>query len=163
LLELPRALTVAELAGGFGVLDRRGLPGRIEESFRSRLEVLPADARQLLLVAAAEPAGEPVLMWRAAQRLGIGAQAAAAAEAAGLVTIGERVTFRHPLVRSAVYRAASPPERRAAHQALAPGTPPRPPTSRLSGLRPSWTGRRAAPGHVGVWPRRPRSSSGQPS
>jgi DNA-binding CsgD family transcriptional regulator len=122
LLELPRALTVAELAGGFGVLDRRGLPGRIEESFRRRLEVLPADAQQLLLVAAAEPAGEPLLMWRAARRLGIGAQAAAAAEAAGLVTIGERVTFRHPLVRSAVYRAASPPERRAAHQALAEAT-----------------------------------------
>ena len=122
LLELPRALTVAELAGGFGVLDRRGLPGRIEESFRRRLEVLPADAQQLLLVAAAEPAGEPVLMWRAARRLGIGAQAAVAAEAAGLVTIGERVTFRHPLVRSAVYRAASPPERRAAHQALAEAT-----------------------------------------
>jgi DNA-binding CsgD family transcriptional regulator len=122
LLELPQALTVAEMAGGFGVLDRRGLPGRIEESFRRRLEVLPADARQLLLVAAAEPVGEPVLMWRAARRLGIGAQAAAAAEAAGLVTIGERVTFRHPLVRSAVYRAASPPERRAAHRALAEAT-----------------------------------------
>jgi DNA-binding CsgD family transcriptional regulator/tetratricopeptide (TPR) repeat protein len=122
LLELPQALTVTELAGGFGVLDRRGLPGRIEESFRRRLEVLPADAQQLLLVAAAEPVGEPVLMWRAARRLGVGAQAAAAAEAAGLVTIGERVTFRHPLVRSAVYRAASPPERRAAHQALAEAT-----------------------------------------
>jgi DNA-binding CsgD family transcriptional regulator/tetratricopeptide (TPR) repeat protein len=125
LLELPQALTVAELAGGFGVLDSRGLPGRIEESFRRRLEVLPADSRQLLLVAAADPVGEPALMWRAAWRLGIGAQAAAAAEAAeaaGLVMIGERVTFRHPLVRSAVYRAASPPERRAAHQALAEAT-----------------------------------------
>jgi DNA-binding CsgD family transcriptional regulator len=122
LLELPRALTVAELAGGFGVLDGRGLPGRIEESFRRRMESLGADAQQLLLVAAAEPVGEPVLMWRAARTLGIGAQAAAAAEAAGLVTIGERVTFRHPLVRSAVYRAASPPERRAAHQALAEAT-----------------------------------------
>ena len=122
LLELPRALTFAELAGGFGVLDRRGLPGRLEESFRRRLEVLPADAQQLLLVAAAEPVGEPVLMWRAAQRLGIGAQAAAAAEEAGLLTIGERVTFRHPLVRSAVYRAASPQDRRAAHQALAEAT-----------------------------------------
>ena len=122
LLELPRALTVAELAGGFGILDGRGLPGRIEESFRRRVESLGAGAQQLLLVAAAEPVGQPVLMWRAARRLGIGAQAAAAAEAAGLVTIGERVTFRHPLVRSAVYRAASPPERRAAHQALAEAT-----------------------------------------
>jgi DNA-binding CsgD family transcriptional regulator len=122
LLELPRALTFAELAGGFGVLDAHGLPGRIEESFRRRLEVLPGDTQQLLLVAAAEPVGEPGLMWQAAQRLGIGGQAAAAAEAAGLLTVGERVTFRHPLVRSAVYRAASPPERRAAHQALAEAT-----------------------------------------
>jgi DNA-binding CsgD family transcriptional regulator len=121
LLELPRALTVAELAGGFGV-HWQGLPGRIEESFRRRLEVLPADAQQLMLVAAAEPVGEPVLLWRAARRLGIGAQAAAAAEAAGLMTIDERVTFRHPLVRSGVYRAASPPERRAVHRALAEAT-----------------------------------------
>jgi DNA-binding CsgD family transcriptional regulator len=122
LLELPRALTFAELAGGFGVLDRRGLPGRLEESFRRRLEVLPADAQQLLLVAAAEPVGDPVLMWRAARQLGIGAQAAAAAEEAGLLTVAERVTFRHPLVRSAVYRAASPQDRRAAHDALAEAT-----------------------------------------
>jgi DNA-binding CsgD family transcriptional regulator len=122
LLELPRALTFAELAGGFAVADVRRLPGRIEESFQSRLEVLPAAAQRLLLVAAAEPAGDPVLMWRAAQRLGIGAPAAAAAETAGLLTIGQRVIFRHPLVRSAVYRAASAPERRAAHQALAEAT-----------------------------------------
>ena len=124
LLELPRALTFTELAGGFGVMGMGGLPGRIEESFRRRLEVLPADTQRLLLVAAAEPVGEPVLMWRAAWRLGIGAQAAAAAEAAGLLTISERVIFRHPLVRSAVYRAASPRERRAAHQALAEATDP---------------------------------------
>jgi len=124
LLELPRALTFAELAGGFGVLDAQALPGRIEEGFLRRLEVLPAAAQQLLLVAAAEPVGEPVLMWRAARQLGIGASAAAAAEAAGLVTISERVTFRHPLVRSAVYRAASPQERRTAHQALADATDP---------------------------------------
>ena len=124
LLELPRALTFAELAGGFGVLEAQGLPGRIEESFLWRLEVLPVAAQQLLLVAAAEPVGEPVLMWRAARQLGIGAAAAAAAEATGLVTIGERVRFRHPLVRSAVYRAASPQERRTAHQALADATDP---------------------------------------
>ena len=77
-----------------------------------------------MLVAAAEPAGEPALVWRAAERLGIGAEAAAPAADAGLLAIGQRVTFRHPLVRSAVYRAASPAERRAAHQALAGATDP---------------------------------------
>jgi hypothetical protein len=81
------------------------------------VEVLPAATRRLMLVAAAEPAGEPALVWRAAQRLGIGAEALVPAADAGLLTIGERVVFRHPLVRSAVYRAASPPERRAVHQA----------------------------------------------
>ena len=124
LLELPGALTFAELAGGFGVLDARRLPGQIEESFRRRVEVLPAESQRLLLVAAAEPVGEPLLMWRAARQLGIGADAAAPAEAAGLLTIGERVTFRHPLVRSAVYRAAPSEDRRAVHQALADATDP---------------------------------------
>ncbi|MCW2911166.1 MAG: ATP-dependent transcriptional regulator, MalT-like, LuxR family [Actinomycetia bacterium] len=127
LLELPRGVTPAELAGGFGlpsVPGRPGLPGRIEDSFRRRLEVLPAAAQRLMLVAAAEPAGEPALVWRAAERLGIGAEAVAPATDAGLLAIGERVTFRHPLVRSAVYRAASPQERRAAHQALAGATDP---------------------------------------
>jgi hypothetical protein len=100
------------------------LPGRIEDSFRRRLEVLPAAARRLMLVAAAEPAGEPALVWRAAERLGIETGALAPAADAGLLVIGERVTFRHPLVRSAVYRAASPAERRAAHQALAGATDP---------------------------------------
>src|SRR5437588_2847910 len=106
LLELPRGLTPAELAGGFGLLDAPGLSGRIEESFRRRLAGLPAGTQRLLLVAAAEPVGDPVLVWRAAGQLGIGVQAAA--ETDGLLTIGTRVTFRHPLVRSAAYRAASP-------------------------------------------------------
>src|SRR5580700_6064244 len=119
LLELPRG--VAGVPGTPGVA---GLPGRIEDSFRGRLEVLPAATRRLMLVAAAEPAGDPALVWRAAERLGIGAGAVAPAADAGLLTIGERVTFRHPLVRSAVYRAASPAERRAAHRALADATDP---------------------------------------
>jgi DNA-binding CsgD family transcriptional regulator len=83
---------------------------------------LPAAAGRLLLVAAAEPTGDPALMWRAAGWLGITAEAAAAAEEAGLLAVGDRVIFRHPLVRSAVYRAASPAERRAVHQALAEAT-----------------------------------------
>ena len=107
-----------------GVPGLPGVPGRIEDSFRRRLEVLPAATQRLMLVAAAEPAGDPALVWRAAERLGIGAEAVAPAADAGLLAIGERVTFRHPLVRSAVYRAASPPERRAAHQALAGATDP---------------------------------------
>jgi DNA-binding CsgD family transcriptional regulator len=124
LLELPQGVRPAELAGGFGLPGMPGLSGRIEDSFRRRLEVLPAATQRLMLVAAADPAGEPTLVWRAAERLGIGTEAVAPAADAGLLAIGERVTFRHPLVRSAVYRAASPAERRAAHQALADATDP---------------------------------------
>jgi DNA-binding CsgD family transcriptional regulator len=122
LLELPRGLTPGELAGGFGLLDAPGLSGRIEESFRRRLAGLPAETQRLLLVAAAEPVGDPVLVWRAAGRLGIGIQAATDTD--GLLTIGASVTFRHPLVRSAAYRAASPEDRRAVHRALADATDP---------------------------------------
>jgi DNA-binding CsgD family transcriptional regulator len=124
LLELPPRLTRADLDGGFDVMATPGLLGRLEESFRRRLEALPQAARRLLLVAAAEPTGDPVLVWRAAGLLGIGMEAAVPAEAEGLLTIGQRVIFRHPLVRSAAYRAASPDERRAAHQALAGATDP---------------------------------------
>ena len=122
LLELPRGLTPAELAGGFGLPDALPLSGRIEDSFRRRLAGLPADTRRLLLVAAAEPVGDPVLVWRAAARLGIGVQAAADTD--GLLAIGASVTFRHPLVRSSVYRAASPEDRQAVHRALADATDP---------------------------------------
>jgi DNA-binding CsgD family transcriptional regulator len=121
LLELPRALTPAELAGGFG-LPATGLSDRIEASFRRRLEPLPAGTRRLLLLAAAEPVGDSALLWRAAERLGIQAEAADAAESEGLVNFGARVTFRHPLVRSATYGAASPQERRTVHRALAEAT-----------------------------------------
>ncbi|MDT5143834.1 MAG: hypothetical protein QOI79_3197, partial [Mycobacterium sp.] len=122
LLELPRGLTPAELAGGFGLLDAPGLSGRIEDSFRRRLAGLPADTQRLLLVAASEPVGDPVLVWRAADRLGIAVQAAS--ETDGLLAIGASVTFRHPLVRSSVYRAASLEDRQAVHRALADATDP---------------------------------------
>ncbi|GAA1214263.1 LuxR family transcriptional regulator [Pseudonocardia alaniniphila] len=124
LLELPRGLTAAELAGGFGLPDGQGLTRRIEESYRQRLSTLPTETRRLLLVAAAEPLGEPMLVWRAAERLGIGVEAMTPATAAGLLQIGAQVRFRHPLVRSAVYRAASPEERRNAHHVLAAVTDP---------------------------------------
>jgi DNA-binding CsgD family transcriptional regulator/tetratricopeptide (TPR) repeat protein len=123
LLELPRGLTPAELAGGFG-LPVQPLPARIEDSFQRRLAPLPAETRRLMLVAAAEPVGETTLVWRAAGRLGIGVEAADAAESEGLVDFGARVRFRHPLVRSAIYRAASPQGRRDAHRALAEVTDP---------------------------------------
>ncbi len=124
LLELPRGLGPTQLAGGFGLVEVKAVPARIEEGFRERLEALPAGTRSLLLVAAAEPAGDPVLVWRAAGRLGIAASAAEAASADGLLQIGARVRFRHPLVRSAVYSSASVPERRAVHRALAEVTDP---------------------------------------
>jgi DNA-binding CsgD family transcriptional regulator len=122
LLELPRGLTPAELAGGFGLLDALGLSGRIEDSFRRRFAGLPAETQRLLLVAAAEPVGDPVLVWRAAGRLGIGVQAAAKTD--GLLAIGAGGGLRPPPVRSAVYRAASPEDRQAAHRALADATDP---------------------------------------
>jgi hypothetical protein len=103
LLELPRGLTAAQLAAGFGLVGAAAMSGRIEESFLRRLRALPRETRMLLLVAAAEPVGDRVLVWRAAERLGIGPTAATAAEGEGLPAIGERVIFRHPLTRSAVY------------------------------------------------------------
>jgi len=123
LLELPWGLTPEQLAGGFG-LPPSGMPlaGRIEESFRRQLSALPAQTRRLLLLAAADPSGDPPLVWRAAARLGIPARAATSAMEAGLVEFGTRVRFRHSLARSAVYRSASLPDRQEAHGALAEAT-----------------------------------------
>jgi len=122
LLELPRGLTPAQLAGGFGLPTALPLSTGIEQSFTRRLVRLPRDARQLLLLAAAEPLGDPALLWRAAQQLGIPETAAQAAELEGLLRLDGAVTFRHPLVRSAVYGAAEPTERRKVHLALAEAT-----------------------------------------
>ncbi len=122
LLELPRGFTAAELAGGFGLPAALSLQGKIEESFVRRIRAMSDDARRLLLVAAAEPVGDPLLLWRAARRLGVGPAAGEDAQRHGLLTIRERVTFRHPLVRSAVYGSATIGERRAAHRALADAT-----------------------------------------
>jgi DNA-binding CsgD family transcriptional regulator len=124
LLELPRGLSPAQLAGGFGLPVSVPLAGRIEESFRRRLSALPSPSRRLLLVAAADPTGDAVLVWRAAGLLGIADSAAEAAEVEGLVDFSAGVVFRHPLVRSAVYGAASARERRQAHHALAEATDP---------------------------------------
>jgi DNA-binding CsgD family transcriptional regulator len=125
LLELPRGLSVAELAGGFGLPGALPLAGRIEDSFRRQITRLPALTRRLLLVAAADPTGDPALMWRAVGRLGIATQAAAPAAEAGLAEFGGRVRFRHPLVRSAVYQAAQAWDRQEVHRVLAEATDPR--------------------------------------
>jgi DNA-binding CsgD family transcriptional regulator/tetratricopeptide (TPR) repeat protein len=123
LLELPRGLTARQLAGGFGMVEAQGLAGRIEESFVRRVETLSDDTRRLLLVAAAEPVGDPLLLVTACERLGI-AVSAVDAETDGLLALAERVTFRHPLVRSAVYRTATREQRREVHLALAEATDP---------------------------------------
>jgi DNA-binding CsgD family transcriptional regulator len=141
ILELPRGLAAAQLPGGVGLQGPRALSGRIEESFLRRLEALPDEARMLLLVAAAEPVDDPLLVWRAAERLGIGISAAAAVETEGLLAVGERVTFLHPLVRSAVYRSASLEARRAVHLALAEVT-----DAEVDADRRAWHLAAAAPG-----------------
>jgi AAA ATPase domain len=124
LLELPRGLSPTQLAGGFGVPARVPLSASIEEGYTRRLARLPYDARRLLLVAAADAVGDPALVWRAAERLGIPQSAADTVESEDWLALSPRVVFRHPLVRSAVYRAARLKERRDVHRALADATDP---------------------------------------
>jgi DNA-binding CsgD family transcriptional regulator len=128
LLDLPRSMNAAELAGGFELLPATDLPRHLEDHYLQLAAELPEDTQRLLLLAAAEPIGDATLVWRAAYGLGIEGSSLAPAEDAQLVEVGARVRFRHPLVRSALYRAASVSERRAAHRALAevtdPGTDP---------------------------------------
>src|SRR6516225_4402790 len=124
LLELPRGLSPAQLAGGFGLPGAALLTSRIEDSFARQLATLPEATRRLVQLAAADPSGDQSLVWRAAERLGIPVQAAAPAVEAGLVEFGARVRFRHPLLRSACYRPASVADRQAVHGALAEATDP---------------------------------------
>ena len=120
LLELPRGLTPAQLAGGFGMPEAPDLSKRIEKSYLRQLETLPREARRLLLIAAADPVGDPLLLQRACERLGIALSAVD--ETNGLLALDERVVFRHPLARAAVYGSAAAPERRDVHLALAEAT-----------------------------------------
>jgi DNA-binding CsgD family transcriptional regulator len=124
LLELVRGVTPAELAGGLGLPGSAPISGQIEEAFRRRIDALPIQTQRLLLVAAADPTGDPGLVWRAAGRLGIPAEAATPAAEAGLLEFGAWVRFRHPLVRSAAYRSASLQDRQDVHRALAEVTDP---------------------------------------
>jgi DNA-binding NarL/FixJ family response regulator len=122
LIELPRRLTSHRPDDDFGRADAQRLSAQIEESYVRRAQSLSDDGGRLLLLAAADPVGDPLLLWRAAERLGVAPAAADEVDAHGLLTIGDRVTFRHPLVRSAVISSAPAPELRAAHRALAEAT-----------------------------------------
>jgi DNA-binding CsgD family transcriptional regulator len=117
LLELPKA-------GGFALPSTSSVPSRIELSFQVRLTDVPARVRLLLTVASADPTGDPALLWRAARQLGVDVTTGASAEATGLVELGTRVRFCHPLARSAVYRAATAEHRHQAHRVLAEVTDP---------------------------------------
>ena len=118
ILEVLRELTPAELAGGFGLAGGSPVSASVEETFRRRIDALPSDSRRLMQLAAADPVGDPLLVWRAAERLGISIDAATPPAEAGLLEFGARVRFRHPLVRSAAYWSASLQERREVHRAL---------------------------------------------
>ncbi|MCR2784169.1 MULTISPECIES: LuxR family transcriptional regulator [unclassified Microbacterium] len=124
LVELPLSAAAAQLAGGYEVPSALDVPRRVEESFRRRSRSLPADTQLLLLAAAADPTGDAALLCRVSAQLGVAEDALAPAEAAGLLVVDNRVTFRHPLVRSAVYRDAPPSDVRRAHDALAAATDP---------------------------------------
>jgi DNA-binding CsgD family transcriptional regulator len=124
LLELGRGSGVGELAGGFALPDAGDLPRRIEDQYLERLGALPADARQVVLLVAADPVGDVALILRAAEGLGLNIGVLEVAAESGLLDVGANVRFRHPLVRSAVYRAATATDRRAAHDALAAATDP---------------------------------------
>jgi DNA-binding CsgD family transcriptional regulator len=141
LVELPRGLTPLELAGGFGLPGAGRFAGSIEESFRQRLEVLPEQTRRLLLLAAAETAGDSALVWRAAALLGISTNAATPAAEANLAELGTQVRFRHPLVRSVAYQSASVQGRQEVHRVLAEVT-----DLRLDADRRAWHRAQAAPG-----------------
>ncbi len=141
LLELPRGLTPSELAGGFGFPSLVALSGSIEEKFVRQIGTLPEQTRLLLQIAAADPSGDPALVWRAAARYGLGADAMAPADDAGLAEFGTRVRFRHPLARSAAYRSASAHDRQRVHRALAEAT-----DQQLDPDRRAWHRAQAAPG-----------------
>ena len=141
LLELPRTWNVADLAGGFGLPSGQPVAGRIEQSYVRRLQLLPSETRLLVLTAAAEPLGDLVLLHRAAGTLGIDLAAAGPAQDGGLLELGGRVEFAHPLVRSAAYRSAAAGDRHRVHRALADAT-----VAETDPDRRAWHRARAAPG-----------------
>jgi DNA-binding CsgD family transcriptional regulator len=141
LLELPRTWSAADLAGGFGLPSSHPVASKIEQSYSRRLVRLPAETQLLVLAAAAEPLGDPVLLHRAVATLGLDIAAADPATDAGLLRIGGRVEFAHPLVRSAAYRSATADDRHRVHSALAEATDPETDPDRRA-----WHRARATPG-----------------
>jgi len=141
LLELPRTWSSSDFAGGFGLPGRQPVVGKIEESYARRLALLTSDTQLLVLAAAAEPLGDPVLLHRAAQTLGVDMAAASPAVDAGLFKVGGRVEFAHPLARSAAYRSAAANDRHRVHGALAAATDPETDPDRRA-----WHRARATPG-----------------
>ena len=141
LLELPRTWNAAGLAGGFGLPSSQPVAGRIEQSYIRRLQLLPPDTRLLVLTAAAEPLGDPALLHRAAGMLGIDIAAVGPAQDGGLLALGGRVEFAHPLVRSAAYRSAATDDRHRVHHALADAT-----VAETDPDRRAWHRARATPG-----------------
>ena len=141
LLELPRTWNVAGVAGGFGLPSRQPVAGKIEQSYIRRLRLLPSDTQLLVLTAAAEPLGDLVLLHRAAGTLGIDIAAAGPAQDGGLLELGARVEFAHPLVRSAAYRSAAADDRHRVHRALADAT-----VGETDPDRRAWHRARATPG-----------------
>jgi hypothetical protein len=173
LLELPRGLAPAELAGGFGLPATVPLPGRIEDSFRRQLEALPEQTRRLLALAAADPSGDPLLVWRAAggwgsrsrrgrRRWGRGWWSSACGCGSGIRWHGRRPTGRRRCSRGSrcTRRWRRPPTRRLIRIA-GPGTGPRPRRGRMRTSRPSWSAQRAGHRTAAGWPRRPRSWNGR--
>ena len=141
LLEFPRTWSVADLAGGFGLPDSHPVVSKIEHSYVRRLRALPSDTQLLVLAAATEPLGDPLLLHRAAETLGVDIAAADPAVDAGVLRVGGRVEFSHPLVRSAVYRSAAAEDRHRVHRALADATDPETDPDRRA-----WHRARATPG-----------------
>jgi len=141
LLELPRTWNAVDIAGGFGLPGSQPVHSKIEQSYGRRLVQLPADTQMLVLAAAAEPLGDPVLLYRAAETLGLDVAAAGPAIDAGLLKVAGRVEFAHPLVRSAAYHAAVADDRHRVHHALAEAT-----DGEADPDRRAWHRARATPG-----------------
>ena len=117
LLELARELTAAQLSGSSPLPDALPLSARLEETLLRGVRALPSETQSLLLLVAAERSGEPDLLWRAADQLGISQSALGPAES--VLRTGTQIAFRHGLVRAAVYASATEGLRRDAHLALA--------------------------------------------